>query len=374
MTDTPSDPMPKRPRWWLQPLFLFCVVMPTALATLYFGVFASDIYLSESRFIVRSQDKSTPTALGLLLNNAALNHGTPESSAAQSYLLSRDALAALNRDQAYARAYTRPDVSRFDRFDPFGLGGSFEDLFKFYENHVRVDGDSAGGITVLSVRAFTPADARAFNEQLLRLAEATVNAMSERARRDLITSAQHEVIDAKATAREAAAALARFRNSNGVVDPEKQAPIQYELVAKLQDELIDARSDRRQLALVAPQSAQIAALDARIHEVEARIAEQAGMAAGNRKSLAVAGETYQRLALDGDFASKRLAAALASLESAENEAQRKSSYVERIVEPNLPDKAEEPRRLRGILTTLVFSLIVWGVATMLIAGIREHRS
>jgi capsular polysaccharide transport system permease protein len=228
---------------------------------------------------------------------------------------------------------------------------------------------------VLTVRAYTAADARGFNEQLLRMAEATVNRMSERARRDLITSAQGEVIEARTAARAAGAALARFRNSAGVIDPEKQAPIQYELVSKLQDELIEARSDRRQLTVIAPQSAQIPALDARIREIETRIDEQTGLAAGNtRKSLAAAGEDYQRLSLDADFAGKRLAAALASLETAENEAQHKSSYVERIVEPGLPDVAIEPHRLHAIATTLVFSVIVWGVATLLISGIREHGS
>ena len=375
MTDSIAESRAKPQVWWLRPLFLVCVVLPTAIAMLYFGVLASDVYLSESRFIVRGQDKSTPTALGLLLNNAALSHGTPESSAAQSYLMSRDALSALNRGNAYARAYSRPAISRFDRFDPTGFSGSFEDLYKYYLSHVQVETDSTAGISELTVRAYTAADARAINEHLLRLAETTVNAMSERARRDLIASSAHEAFDAKAAARAAGSALARYRNTAGVVDPEKQAPIQYELVSKLQDELIEARSDRRQLAAVAPQSDQIPALDARIHEIETRIAEQSGLAAGNkRKSLAAAGEEYERLSLEADFATKRLGAALASLETAENEAQHQSSYVERVVEPNLPDKATEPRRLRGILTTLVFSLVVWGVATMLLAGVREHRS
>ena len=375
MTDTSAQTHGPTQVWWLRPLFLICVALPTLIATLYFGVLASDVYLSESRFIVRGQDKASPTALGLLLNNAALSHGTPESSAAQSYLLSRDALGALNRGNAYARAYANPAISRFDRFDGLGFVGSFEDLYKYYEGHVRVDTDSTAGITVLTVRAYSATDAQAINEHLLRLAETTVNRMSERARQDLITSSEREVFDAKAAARAAGAALARYRNTAGVIDPEKQAPIQYELVSKLQDELIEARSDRRQLAVIAPQSAQIPALDARIKEINQRIAEQSGLAAGNRKkSLAAASEEYERLSLDSDFAANRLAAALASLESAENEAQQKASYVERIVEPNLPDKAIEPRRLRAIATTLVFSLIVWGVATMLIAGIKEHGS
>lgn len=372
---TEIDAQPARPprRWWRDPLFAVCVVLPTLIALMYFGVFASDVYVSESRFIVRGQEKAAPTALGLLLNNTNLAHGTPEASAAQSYLLSRDALGALNRNGAYALAYGRTDISRLDRFDPLGLTGSFEDLYRYYQDHVRVETDSASGITVLTVRAYSAADAQAFNTQLLGMAETTVNRMSDRARNDLITASAREVTEARKAASDAAAALARYRNATGVIDPEKQAPIQYELIARLQDELIEARGDRRQLAIVAPQSPQLGAIDAKISEIQARINEQSGLAAGNRgKSLAAAGETYQRLSLDADFAAKRLAASLAALQEAENEAQRKTSYVERIVEPNRPDIAIEPHRLRAIATTIVFSLIAWGVATLLLAGIREH--
>jgi capsular polysaccharide transport system permease protein len=32
----------------------------------------------------------------------------------------------------------------------------------------------------------------------------------------------------------------------------------------------------------------------------------------------------------------------------------------------------EPRRARSILVTLVVSLLVWGIASLLVAGIKEH--
>ena len=48
-------------------LFLFTVALPTALAVLYFGVVASDVYISESRFVVRSPDRQAATGLGALL-------------------------------------------------------------------------------------------------------------------------------------------------------------------------------------------------------------------------------------------------------------------------------------------------------------------
>lgn len=63
---------------------------------------------------------------------------------------------------------------------------------------------------------------------------------------------------------------------------------------------------------------------------------------------------------------------MTALQEARSEARRKQAYVERIAQPSLPDKAEEPRRLRGIFATLVLSLIAWAILTMLLAGIREH--
>ena len=50
------------------------------------------------------------------------------------------------------------------------------------------------------------------------------------------------------------------------------------------------------------------------------------------------------------------------------------AYVERVAQPSLPDDALEPRRLRGILATFVIGLVAWGILTLLLAGVREHRN
>ena len=78
------------------------------------------------------------------------------------------------------------------------------------------------------------------------------------------------------------------------------------------------------------------------------------------------------MALDRAFADKQLAATLTSLESARSEAQRKQLYLERLVQPNLPDKALEPRRTRSIFTVLLLGLILWGVVSLVVASVKEH--
>lgn len=353
-------------------LFIATVIVPTISAVLYFGLIASDVYVSESRFVVRSPDKPAASGLGVLLKTAGFTNAGDEIYAAQDYVVSRDALGALDRGGRFRRAYSNDAISWFDRFGTDMTGTTFEDLFRYFGKKVHIDHESTSSITTLTVRAYTPRDAQLFNERLLEMAEATVNRLNERGREDLIRFAQVEVNDAKASARAAALALSAYRNRQGVVDPEKQAAVQLQMISKLQDELIASKMQLRQLRAYTPQNPQIESLQTRVSGLGQEIEDQLKQVAGDRQSLSSTAVQYQRLALESQFADKQLAAAMASLEDAQNEARRKQAYVERIVQPNLPDDPLEPRRTKGMIATLAFGLVLWGVLKMLFAGVREH--
>ncbi len=355
------------------PLFLFTVIIPTLLATIYFGFIASDVYISESRFTVRSPEKSTPTGLGALFKSSGFANSGDEVYAAQDYVQSRDALQALNRKNAFTHAYSDPSISAFDRFSGFGIGSTFEDLYKYYKKKVDVKYETSSSIVTLTVRAFKPQDASRFNEQLLEMAEATVNTLNERGRQDLIRFAQREVDDAKAKSQSAALALSTYRNAVGIVDPEKQATVQIQMISKLQDELIATRTQLTETRTVSPQNPQIEVLVARAKSLSDEIDKQLGLVAGSSKSLSSRAAQYQRVLLENQFADKQLASAMASLDDARNEANRKQAYVERIVQPNAPDEPLEPRRWRGIFSTLILGLAAWAIISMLVAGMLEHR-
>lgn len=355
-------------------VFVATVIIPTSAALLYFGVFASDVYISESEFVVRSPDKPEATGLGFLLKSAGFSNSSEIVYAAQEYLKSRDALRTVNGEEAFRRAYQQNSISIFDRFNGTGWSGTFEDLYDYFRGKVNVTYDSGTGITSLKVRAYDAQSALRFNQLLLEQAEHMVNRLSERGRTDLIGFAQQEVDKAKASALDAGKALSTYRNRYGVVDPEKQASIQLQMISKLQDELIASRTRLAVLQNFAPLNPQITTLRAQAASLARQVEEESGKVAGGRGSLADRAVEYQRLALENEFAGKQLAAAMASLEQARNEARRKQAYVERVVQPNQPDAPLEPRRLRGIFVTLVMGLIAWGIISMLVSGIREHRT
>lgn len=348
--------------------------MPTVFAVLYYGIIASDVYISESRFVVRAPDKPAIGGLGLLVRSSGFSNAGDEIYATQDYLTSRDALHAIDQNNGFRQAFSNPRISVFDRFAGLGGDPSFESLFKYYQNKVKVEYDSSSSIATLSVSAYDPATARRINEQLLEMAEKSVNKMSERGRQDLINVAESEVNAAKEQVLSTAAALARYRNQQGLIDPEKQATVQMQMISKLQDELIATKTQLIEVRTLAPVSPQLPALEARAKALAREIDVQIGAVAGSDRSLAASAVRYQRLSLDNQFAEKQLASALTSLEEARSEARRKRAYVDRVVQPNLPDYPLQPRRLRGIFSVFVLGLIAWGILSMLLAGLMEHRS
>ncbi len=354
-------------------LFLFTVALPTALAVLYFGVVASDVYISESRFVVRSPDRQAATGLGALLKGVGFSRSQDDSYTVHDYVLSRDALTEINEKLGVAKAFASSEVDIFSRFGGLDFDSSFEALHRYYQKKVDMQQDSASSISTLTVRAYRAQDAQSINQKLLELSEGLVNRLNERGRQDLIRSAASEVADAETKSKAAAQALSAYRSAKGVVDPERQATVQLQQVAKLQDELIATKTQLAQLKAFTPENPQIQALQLRAKTLQAEMDLETNKVTGGERSLANKAADFQRFALEREFADKQLASALASLELARNEAQRKQVYIERIAQPSLPDVAMEPRRFRGILATFVLGLVAWGILTMLLAGVREHQ-
>ena len=189
----------------------------------------------------------------------------------------------------------------------------------------------------------------------------------------MVKYAALEVAQAAATAKNAALALSSYRNSQSVVDPERQAGVQLQQVMKLQEELMATNVQLAQLKSFTPQNPQISGLQLRARTLEGEISRETGKVTGAGQSLASKAAQYQRLVLDREFADKQLASVLISLENARNEARRQQVYLERIAQPSLPDVAQEPRRLRSVLATLILGLVAYGILTILLAGVREHR-
>lgn len=366
------------PRWrrWLRRidrLFIVTVLVPTLLATAYYGLIASDVYVSESRFVVRSPQRPAQSGLGALLQGTVFSRSQDDTYSVHDFVRSRDALRELDEKLRVRAAYSRPEIDVLGRFP--GLewwDDSFEAFHRYYQKQVQISYDSVSSISVLRVSAFTPTDAAKVNQALLEMGERLVNQMNLRSRQDLIEVAEAEVRLAEGRAKAAALALSSFRADRGVFDPDRQGALQLQGVARLREELRDAEGQLAQVRQISPNNPQVATLAMRVEQLRAAVASENSRVTGRDSGLTAKSPAFDRLTLERTFADRQLGTALAALDSARSEAARKQLYLERLVQPNLPDRAVEPRRLRAIVTVLLVSLMLWGVISLVMAGVREH--
>jgi capsular polysaccharide transport system permease protein len=143
-------------------------------------------------------------------------------------------------------------------------------------------------------------------------------------------------------------------------------------VLKLREELMVAENQLAQVRQVSPDNPQIPSLESRVKAIEKAIADENARVLGRAGGLVSKSPAFDRLVLDKAFADRQLAAALTALDQARAEAQRKQLYLERLVQPHLPDNAVEPRRVRSIVTVFVLGLVAWGVLSLVVASVREH--
>jgi capsular polysaccharide transport system permease protein len=365
-----ASPWFKRLPW----LFLAVVALPTLAAAIYYFLIAAPLYVSEARFVVRSKTQAPPAALGGLLSSVGVSLGSGQTDAfeVQEYMVSRDAVADLSRRYGLRALLERSEADFLMRFPRPFEGQSFENLFNNYKRFVTVGYDSLTGISTLRVRGFRSSDAQTMANALLDGGEALVNRLNDREMADAVAQAQREVVESETRGLEAQAMLTEFRNRERMIDPDRASVASLDLLGKLETQLASMRAERAGLAASAPESPQLPVLDKRIAAFSAQLEAERSRTAGEADSLAPMVGEYERLTLERDLAVKTIGAAVANLEAARMEARRKQLYLERIVRPNLPDKAEEPKRLRAVLTVLVASMVAYGTLSLVIAGLREH--
>jgi len=363
-----SDWLKKR-RW-----FIIFVALPTIIATIYYSLIASDIYISESRFVIKSPDqkRSPVSTLANLVQMTGMSSGQEQANEVLTFVRSRDALKELEKNSDIRAKFASPTADFISRFpQPFSKD-TFENLFKYYEKMVDARIDTETGAATIKVQGFSPDDAYRINQQLLNLSEALVNRLNARAQAKAISEAQKQVELATARAKTARVALAQYRNAQALIDPGKQAGGVLEIANKMIAERAALQAQLDLMQRVAPNNPSIPALRSRINAMSVQIASQDNRVVGTDSGIASKIGGYENLLVEQEFATQSLNAANAALVQSRAEAQRQQFYLERVVDPNLPDMPLLPRRLLNIIIVAAAATCLYFIGWMLIVGILEH--
>lgn len=365
----------KRVPWHRRHLmFIILVALPMGLATLYFGVIAADQYVSETRFIVRSSASDDAGNLAALMQNQKLSRAVDETYAVNEYVVSRDAVDLLVRKHHLRAILSRPEADIFNRFPNFYSRDNKEQLYRRFQRAVDTDIDTESGISTLDVRAFTPEDARDLAAALLGSGETLVNRLNARAHDDALKQASQALDEAKARMANVETELTKFRNDKNVIDPNKEAALALDALAKMTTDLVRAEAALSQIVAAAPQSPMIAPMREKIVSIQVEIDKQRARTVGSGEAMTSKLAEFDRLMLDRELASKSLEMAIGQFEASRREARQQQLYLETIVEPNLADQPLYPRRILSLLFVLGVSLCVYWLVKGIAGTVSEHQA
>lgn len=377
MTEQPvAKPKPKKKSLLkrLKPLLWLTVIIPTTFSAVYFSSYASDVYISESSFVVRSpNNQNSLSGVGALLQGVGFSRAQDDTYTVQEYIRSRTALEQLQQAMPVRDFYEKQgDV--LSRFNGLGFNDTQEAFYEYFKTRLNVDFDSVSGIASLRIRAFNAQEAQQINQKLLGLGEELINRLNSRARADTVEFAEQAVEKAEKNVKKAADALTRYRVKNKFVDLPAQSSAQLAIVSNLNSELIRVETQLAQLFSITPDNPQVSALQQRQKSLQKQLEQQSKALSGSDNSIATQTSDYQRLALDYELAQQQLTTAMTSLQNTRNEADRQQLYLEVINQPSKPDWAVEPQRLYNILATFIIGLMLYGILSLLLASVREHKN
>ena len=157
---------------------LIAVLLPTLLSLLYFGLWASPMYIAEARFAVRGAETSGgASGLAALLLPSGASVGADAHIVAE-YIQSPDIMEAIDGELHIFRHFSSRE---YDFISRLATDATRDERLSYWNWAVKPSFDPETGIIALSVRAYDPVTAQKLAEAVLTKSEALVNAMSRRA-------------------------------------------------------------------------------------------------------------------------------------------------------------------------------------------------
>ncbi|MCK0196994.1 hypothetical protein MWN34_08710 [Ancylobacter sp. 6x-1] len=388
----PKHRKPKRSRsLWAS--FLLLVALPTLAATVYYVAIASNQYMSEFRFTVRSQDfapagsSSSATTLSGVVSGSMFTN----DFMVIDYLQSRQAIEDLMKAVDLRKMY---DNEHIDYLSRLRAESTNEELLRYWQSKIDASYDLVTGLALVRVRAFNPEDAHTIASALVKQSEKLVNDITARARLDAVKFAEGDVTRAEERLRAARADMRQFRDRQQTPDAARTAGGTLDLAMNLRAEVATLQSQLTTLRTYMDANApSVKVLESRIAAVNKQIASvgrelgtgadgatasgsstaaSAKSAGGDPQVMAETLSKYEDVELSTQFAQKYYDTTLSALELARSQAATQQTYVATYVQPGIAQMSEYPQRAIAILIVFLACAAFWFVSVMLFFSIRDH--
>ncbi len=347
------------------------VVACFAIAVVYFGLVASDRYVSRAQLVIKQADqiKMLPDTLSML-GLGGSNH--EDVLLIQDYLNSPDLLAKLDKELGLKAHYQSHHIDYFSR-----LSGdvSQEDFLKYYRDHLSLRLDDLSGVLTVELQAFDPAYGQRVVSLMLKESEGFINKLGHQVALEQLAFVETEVNRAYQRVQDEKAKVLDFQNKHNLISPESTSTARLGVVSQIESELASQQAQLKQLQSYMKDTAPaVISVKARTEALTEQLAqEKARLTGTNQDAMNEVTARYMDVQTQATLAADLYKSGLISLEQARVEAYRKLKHLLVVSQPSLAQDAEYPRRLYNLATIGVLLCLMYGLIVMGLATLREHQ-
>lgn len=347
------------------------VVACFAIAVLYFGVVASDRYVSRAQLVIKQADqiKMLPDTLSMLGIGGSNNE---DILLVQDYLNSPDLLNELDKELGLKAHYQSHKVDYFSRL-PDNV--SREEFISYYRNHLTLHLDELSGVLTVELQAFDPAYGQQVVSVMLKESERFINKLGHQVALQQLDFVEKEVNQAYQRVQDEKAKVLDFQNSHNLISPESASTARLGVVSQIEGELAQQQAQLKQLLSYMRETAPaVVSVQARVTALTEQLnQEKARLTGTNKDAMNEVTARYMDIQTQASLAADLYKSGLISLEQARVEAYRKLKYLLVVSQPTLAEDAEYPRRLYNLVTIGVLLCLLYGLIVMGLATLREHQ-
>ena len=347
------------------------VLLGFLVAAAYYGFVASDRYVTEAQVYVKSAD--TPTAvLPQMPMIAGLSSGAQDTLLVREYIHSYDMLQHLDARldlKSHFSSRDRDMIARLKK-DP-----TAEDFLDYYREHVELQLNPESNILNIRSQGFSRQFSLDLADEIIRESERYINQVSQKIAEDEISFVTQEMERAKSKLTKVRDQLLLFQNDNNLLDPFQNSAAMQGVVNQLKGELVQLQTQEKALAsYLNDDAAELVTVRAKIDAVKVQVGqEEKKIASKEGQSINIVNAQFAEMEMELKFATDMYKSTLVGFETARVEAYRKLKHLVVVQSPSLPDEALYPRKAYNLTTLFVLLSLAYGIATMILATIREHR-
>ena len=354
--------------------FLLAVVLPFLVAAAYYGLIASDRYVSEAKFMVRESGGGATSSINLHLLGVLANPAVREDTLLlREHILSLDMLRLLDERLKIRDHYASAEWDHLSRFWPWDTQEKF---LAYYLTRVAAEFDDVSGILTVRAQAFTPRMARDIVQTILEASEEFVNAVGHEMANEQLDFVEQEVGLSQSRLKDRKQEVLAFQSRHKLVSPEDVTQSIGSIIAGLESELAREEASLKDLeSYLNPKAAEIKSAKSRINALKEQIVKESSRLAGDgrQQDLSKLNAEFQELQLAIQFATDLYKSSLASYEQTRVEASRKLKHLVTVVSPAEPEWPLLPERVYNLITILVFLLLAYGIGRLVYATVLDHR-